>query len=344
MKTQVHLINPEFPEKNAIEQAAGTIRRGGLVAFPTETVYGLGADCFNAAAVARIYWAKGRPSDNPLILHIFRKEQILELSERIPSQWRALADMFWPGPLTMIVEKRKNLEIHGCAGAGTIGVRLPKSPAAQALIAASKTVVCAPSANASGKPSPTEACHVLQDLDGKIDMILDGGPVEMGIESTVIDLTRDEPLILRPGFVTKQMLEAALGRPVGVCADSKESPKSPGMKYRHYAPEAAVTVVSGALPRVVDEIRRLAASCGGKCGILATVQTQGLYETYGSIVLTSGDRDDPKTIGANLFGMLRRFDEFGVDAVYAEGLSAAGLGEAIMNRLVKAAGGRIIEV
>jgi L-threonylcarbamoyladenylate synthase len=342
MKTEVIRIDPIHPEPSAIKRAAAIIKNGGLVAFPTETVYGLGADAGNKLAVSKIYMAKGRPSDNPLIVHISRKEDLFGIIHDPPGYLQALVDSFWPGPLSVVAAKRKGVEIHCGGGLGTIAVRLPSSPAALALIEASGAFVCAPSANSSTKPSPTNAEHVLADLDGKIDLVLDGGQVSLGLESTVVDATGPFPSILRPGFVTREMIEARIGplyEPVG---SASGKPKAPGMKYAHYAPKAQVVLVTGPAQGVAQMIRSLSMDCPKKSAVLATSQNLSAYG--GLAALDAGDRGNPSSIGANLFSLLRKFDEMGVEVVFAEGIDEAGVGEAVMNRLKKASAGRIVEV
>ncbi|MDR3238936.1 MAG: threonylcarbamoyl-AMP synthase [Clostridiales bacterium] len=333
------------PDAAVFREAAAVLRGGGLVAFPTETVYGLGADASNENAVSRIYTVKGRPADNPLIAHIASREQFFEMTEDVPAYGRALAETFWPGPLTLVARKKSNIPDWITAGLPTVAVRFPAHPAARALIEASDTVICAPSANLSGRPSPTCAEHVRRDLEGRVEMILDSGPVEIGLESTVVDVTGSKPQILRPGFVTVEMLASVEASAI-VSYDGMgvSAPKAPGMKYRHYAPRADMTVVTGDPRRAAREIRRLASLSLQKTGVLATVQTAGLYDADRCLVLICGDRDAPETFGANLFAALRKFDDCQTEVIFAEGIPETGLGAAVMNRLKKAAGGKIIEV
>lgn len=341
--------NPETDE-DVIQRAAGIIRSKGLVAFPTETVYGLGGDAFDEKAAARIYAAKGRPSDNPLIVHIARKDDLARLSDRIPKAACTLADRFWPGPLTMIVPKNDRVPDTVTGGLDTVAVRLPDNAAARRLIEAAGTLIAAPSANLSGRPSPTAASHVIEDLSGRIDMIIDGGDIRIGLESTIVDLTGEFPVILRPGFVTVEMLEDAVGAvhldpalTSGVGGDEK--PKAPGMKYRHYAPRAEMTVVEGERGAVVDRIRELAHSAiakGRKVGIMVSAENKGFFDE--GEIISPGRRTDMEEIARNLFGALREFDGRGVDMIYAEAFSQEGMGKAVMNRLLKAAGQRVIKV
>jgi len=317
---------------DAISQAADIIKAGGLVAFPTETVYGLGCNALDAVACAKVYAAKGRPSDNPLISHIAAAEQLSDLVADVPPNAKALMDKFWPGPLTIV---------FNAAAGGTIGVRMPRNPVALKLIQAAGVPVAAPSANTSGRPSPTRASHVLADLNGRVEMILDGGSCEHGLESTVIDCTAQPPVILRPGSITKEMIEELIGE-VGLLTDvaGDTVPKAPGMKYKHYAPKATLTVVVGNRDDVAKEIVRLADSATGRVGIMATAQSVGLYE--GRTTLNMGQTAEE--IAAGLFGLLRKCDELGLDEVFVEGVAEDGLGAAIMNRLKKAAAHRVRKV
>ena len=337
-------------DDNIIMQAAKIIAGGGLVAFPTETVYGLGGDAFDEEAAKKIYSAKGRPSDNPLIVHISEPEDICLLSDEVPENARMLAKKFWPGPLTMIVKKNGRVPLSVTGGLDTVAVRCPSHPVASALIKASGTFIAAPSANISGRPSPTRAEHVIEDLKGRVDMIIDGGSIEIGLESTIVDLTGEVPVILRPGFITLEMLERAIGRVEldkalmsGVSKDVK--PKAPGMKYRHYAPRAELTIVEGPAGAVADEIRRLTHDeilKGKKAGIMTTVEYKDSYPE--GMVVTVGSLEDESTIAKHLFEALRKFDDLGVDIIYSQAFSEEGLGQAIMNRLLKAAGHRVLQV
>lgn len=333
-----------------MREAAEIIRSGGLVAFPTETVYGLGANALDPEASKRIYAAKGRPSDNPLIVHISRFEELLSIAKEVPPQAKKLADAFWPGPLTMIVWKNEKVPYETTGGMDTVAIRMPNHPVALALIDESGCMIAAPSANTSGKPSPTEAGHVALDLDGKIPMILDGGPVGIGIESTIIDLTEKVPMILRPGYITKEMLEEVLGEEVRIdpgiiAADSTKKPKAPGMKYKHYAPKADLVLVEGEQEAVVAKINALVRekqAAGLKVGVVATDETESLYQA--DYVVTIGARSDEDAIARHLYKILREFDDWNVDAIYSESFSTPRIGQAIMNRLMKAAGHQVIHV
>ena len=328
--------------------AAGQIlKQGGLVAFPTETVYGLGADALNPQASRRIYEAKGRPSDNPLIVHISNMEDLGKITAKVPEQAEKLAAEFWPGPLTMIFEKSPLVPLETTGGLQTVAVRMPDHPIALGLIQAGGGFVAAPSANTSGRPSPTTAEHVAQDMEGRIPMILDGGPVGIGIESTIVDVSGDMPMILRPGYITKEMVQEAIG-PValdpGLTAENEAvRPKAPGMKYKHYAPKGQLILVDGEREAVQAEIIRLskeAAAKGQNVGVIGTDETWGSYP-YG-IVKSIGTREDEETIARHLYGVLREFDEQDVEIIYSESFSAPGIGQAIMNRLLKAAGHHVL--
>ena len=350
MQTRVVKIDPLNIDENAIQEAAALIASGELVAFPTETVYGLGADALHPEASKKIYAAKGRPSDNPLIVHICKFEELESIAKLVPPQARKLADAFWPGPLTMIVWKNDKVPYETTGGMDTVAIRMPNHPIALKLIEQSGCLIAAPSANTSGKPSPTEAAHVALDLDGKIPMILDGGPVGIGIESTIIDLTEDMPMILRPGYITQQMLEDVLGEEVKIdpgiiASDSLTKPKAPGMKYKHYAPKADLVLVDGDADKVVRKINELVQAkkaVGQKVGIIATDETKDLYQA--DIVVSIGAREDEDAIAKHLYKILREFDDWNVDAIYSESFATPRIGQAIMNRLLKAAGHQVLQV
>lgn len=349
METKVEKIEKTQMNMDIINAAGQILKQGGLVAFPTETVYGLGANALDEEAARKTYDAKGRPSDNPLIVHIASLEDLYPITKKVPEKAVALAEKFWPGPLTMIFEKSE-LVPHGTTGGlETVAVRMPDNEVALALIRAGGGYVSGPSANKSGRPSPTMARHVLDDLEGRIDMILDGGPVHIGVESTIVDMTVEPPMILRPGAVTKEMLEETVGE-VAVdhtilTADAKTPPKAPGMKYRHYAPRAEMTVVEGPLEKVVDKIGELAAAReneGHRVGIIATQETLGRYDHEN--VKCIGTREDESTVAANLYAILREFDDDGTEYIYSEAFASDGIGSAVMNRLLKAAGHHVINV
>jgi len=350
MQTKLVKIDCEKIDTNDIKEAAEIIRAGGLVAFPTETVYGLGADALSPEAAKKIYEAKGRPSDNPLIVHICDFKELVSIAREVPPEAEILAEAFWPGPLTMIVWKNEKVPEATTGGMDTVAVRMPNHPAALALIRESGCMIAAPSANTSGKPSPTEAGHVALDMDGKIPMILDGGAVGIGIESTIVDLTEDVPMILRPGYITKEMLEQALGKEVrvdpGIIADtSDKKPKAPGMKYKHYAPKADLVLVEGEEAAVIAKINALAAEkqeSGKKVGVIATDETKGRY--HADFVVSIGARTDEDAIARHLYRILREFDDWEVDAIYSESFATPRIGQAIMNRLMKAAGHQVLTV
>ena len=343
MKTIVKKIDKNQIDDEIIREAGDVLKRGGLVAFPTETVYGLGADALKEEAAKKTYEAKGRPSDNPLIVHISDYEDLKKIAVNIPPETDALAAHFWPGPLTMIFEKSEAVPYGTTGGLDTVAVRMPSHPVAAALIRAAGGFVSAPSANTSGRPSPTTAEHVLEDLDGKIDMVIDGGSVDIGLESTILDMTVDPPMILRPGAITADMFEEVIG-PVSVDetilgSESKKAPKAPGMKYRHYAPKAKLIIVEGDLREEILAIRQLAYAAhrdGKDVGIIATGETIPFYK-YG-IVKNIGTRENERSIARNLYSVLREFDEEDVDTIYSESFAMQGIGKAIMNRLEKAAG------
>lgn len=343
MKTIIKKTDENNMDEQAVLEAGLILKAGGLVAFPTETVYGLGADALNEEAAAKTYAAKGRPSDNPLIVHIADIEALDKITSNIPRSAKRLAEKFWPGPLTMIFDKSEAVPYGTTGGLDTVAVRMPANRIAQELIRAAGGYVSAPSANISGRPSPTEAEHVRMDLDGKIDMILDGGSVEIGLESTIVDMTVEPPEILRPGAITAEMVEAVIG---DVAIDetvlgneSDKSPKAPGMKYRHYAPKAKLIIVEGNIKEEVLAIRQLCYAKmrkGKKVGIIATNETLCYYKN--GIVKNIGSRENEKTIARNLYAVLRAFDEEDVDIIYSESFASGGIGNAIRNRMEKAAG------
>lgn len=344
METKLVKVDSENPERELLKEAAEILRKGGLVAFPTETVYGLGANGLDGDACKRIYEAKGRPSDNPLILTIGDISGLYPIVSRVTENAQKIIDAFWPGPITLVLPKADCVPSAVTGGLDTVAVRYPSNKIARELIKLAGIPVAAPSANSSGKPSPTRASHVAFDLDGKIDMIIDGGAADWGLESTILDVSEDKPVLLRPGAVTQEMIEKVVG-PIDVdpAVYSKPSkdivPKAPGMKYKHYSPSAKVILVSGPgdnVIRTINEKVREDEAKGLKVGIMATVQTENSYESGN--VLVVGDRDKPETIGANLFKILRKFDFIGADVVYSEVFDEDGEGAAIMNRLNKAAG------
>lgn len=351
MNTVVRKLETELIDQEYLEEASEFLRENGTVAFPTETVYGLGANAMEEVAVKKIYEAKGRPSDNPLIVHIGHVEQVAHLVNEIPANGKKLMDAFWPGPLTIIMKKSDAVPDHVTAGLDSVAIRMPAHPIALALLRESELPLAAPSANTSGKPSPTIAKHVVEDLKGRVNMILDGGNCDIGLESTVIDVSEGKAMILRPGAVTVGMCEDVLGKghiSVDPALLKKEEeikikPKSPGMKYTHYSPEAEVYIAEGEQSEIIEKIRyakKKFEEQGKIVGIMATDQTIGWYS--GSVI-NVGDRKNPKEIGARLFSALRDFDTMGVDIVLAEEINGNNLEVAIMNRLTKAAGYKFIQ-
>lgn len=349
MKTKVIRIDEENIDLQLILEAGTIIREGGLVAFPTETVYGLGGDALNAASSGKIYAAKGRPSDNPLIIHIASMDMLARIVKEVPKTAYKLAERYWPGPLTMIFNKAECVPKETTGGLGTVAVRMPSHKIAKALIEAAGGYVAAPSANLSGRPSPTTSKYVIEDLEGRVDMIIDGGDTDIGLESTIVDLTGEQPIILRPGYVTEEMLEKIIGnvdtdRTI-LDGNSKQAPKAPGMKYRHYAPKGNLTLVEGAASQVVSYINEQLAwhkTRGLKTGVIATDETADGY--YADSVKSVGKRDDEEQIARHLFRILREFDDEKIQVIYAESFESRGVGEAIMNRLLKAAGHQVVHL
>lgn len=325
-----------------VVDAARFLRENEVVALPTETVYGLGGNAKSNEAVVKIYAAKGRPADNPLIIHIADKAQLNEFVEEIPNKAAILMDAFWPGPLTLILKyKAGTLSEKATAGLGTVGVRMPDHPVARALLRSCGLPIAAPSANSSGKPSPTTAEHVFEDLQGKIAGILDGGPTGVGVESTVLDCTVDIPVILRPGGVTKEQLESVIGevRVDRALLGGSEKPKAPGMKYKHYAPNAPLYMVNGSnsfLQKLVNEKREE----GLRVGVLATEESAPDYTA--DVVIACGKRAELSTVAAALFDTLRKFNHEKVDVIFSEVFPDTGVGAAIVNRLQKAAGQKML--
>ena len=349
MKTIVVTLDKEHPDGEAILRAGEIIKAGGLVAFPTETVYGLGGDALNPESSRKIYAAKGRPSDNPLIVHICRWEDIYKIADPVPEIAQRLAARFWPGPLTMILNNTALVPKETTGGLDTVAVRFPSDSIAQRFICAAGGFVAAPSANTSGRPSPTLAQYVKEDMDGRIEMILDGGPVGIGLESTIVDLSEGVPTILRPGYINQQMLEEVIGKTeidrAILSDDSGIKPKAPGMKYRHYAPKASLTIVEGEQEKVtakINELLKEGEAAGEKIGVIASTETAADY--LGGIVRTIGSRSDELSISRHLFGILRDFDTLQVDRIYSESFETPQMGQAIMNRLMKAAGHQVMEV
>lgn len=359
MDTIIGVIDKEFMHSESeavkheaekvLETAGEILKSGGLVAFPTETVYGLGADGLNEDASKKIYAAKGRPSDNPLIIHITNMDALEKIVKEVPEVARIVAEKYWPGPLTMIFKKADCVPYGTTGGLDTVAVRMPVHEVARAVIDAGGGYIAAPSANTSGRPSPTTADHVKEDLSGKIEMIVDGGPVDIGVESSILDVTVEPPMILRPGAITKEMLEDLIGEVAVdqtlIKPDSKIVPKAPGMKYRHYAPKADLTIVEGCVENVIDSINHLADEKikeGFKVGIIGTEESVNKY-VQGDIKCV-GTREDETTIANHLYGILREFDTDKVDYIFSESFDKDGIGSAVMNRLLKAAGHHVLHV
>ena len=350
MKTIISTIRHDEKDDEIYNKAAKILQNGGLVAFPTETVYGLGADALNSDASAKIYAAKGRPSDNPLIVHIADEEDLYKLSCDVNDYAKKLVKAFCPGPITMILKKTDMVPDTITGGLDTVAIRMPSHPVARRLIKASGIYIAAPSANTSGKPSPTRASHVIHDMDGRIDMIIADDTVDIGVESTIVDISGDMPTILRPGFITLEQVKEVLGKAQmdpaiteGVAAGV--TPKAPGMKYKHYAPNAKITIVKGQQDKVIEAVNRMAGESsrsGHNVAVMASSETAPLY-TAGQVI-DMGSRNDEAETARKLFAVLRQFDESGVDVVYSESFPTDDVGQAVMNRLIKAAGHTVIEV
>ena len=347
MNTEFIELNIDDISKEAITRAGDIIKNGGLVAFPTETVYGLGGDGLNRESSMKIYEAKGRPSDNPLIIHIDDIKDLFTITTNVSDKALALAEKFWPGPLTMILKKADIVPYETTGGLDTVAVRMPDNKIALEFIKAAGGFVAAPSANLSGRPSPTKASHVKSDLDGRIDMILDGGSSIIGLESTIVDMTEETPIILRPGYISMNTLSRVVGDVIYDAAileiGSNEPPRAPGMKYRHYAPKGELSIVKGEREKVIKYIKTQAENAiksGERVGIIATEET---YLNYSATVVQNiGSRDDEAQIARRLYAVLRDFDEDDITRIYSEDFDTPNMGQAIMNRLIKAAGHHII--
>lgn len=349
METKVITIDHKNIDEAVLKEAGKIIKDGGLVAFPTETVYGLGGDALNKESSCKIYEAKGRPSDNPLIVHICNMDDLKPIVEEIPEDVYRLAEAFWPGPLTIIMKKSKLVPKETTGGLETVAVRMPSHPVALKFIEYAGGYVAAPSANVSGRPSPTRAKYVIEDMTGRIDMILDGDGIDIGLESTIVDMTGEIPMILRPGYITSDMLEKVLGEvdtdKTILDINCKDAPKAPGMRYRHYAPKGQLTIVEGDVTKTIDKINELTGQAhikGEKVGIIGTEETRNKY--MGDSVKSVGKRNDEEAIARTLYAILREFDDEGVTVIYSESFSECSMGQAIMNRLLKAAGHQIIYV
>ena len=349
METKVITIDHKNIDEAVLQEAGRIIKDGGLVAFPTETVYGLGGDALNKKSSKKIYEAKGRPSDNPLIVHISKMDDLKPIVEDIPEDVYRLAEAFWPGPLTIIMKKSALVPRETTGGLDTVAVRMPSHPVALKFIEYAGGYVAAPSANVSGRPSPTRAKYVIEDMTGRIDMILDGDGIDIGLESTIVDMTGEVPMILRPGYITLDMLEKVLGEvdtdKTILDINCKDAPKAPGMRYRHYAPKGQLTIVEGDVIKTIDKINELTGQAhikGEKVGIIGTEETCNKY--VGDSVKSVGKRNDEESIARTLYAILREFDDEGVTVIYSESFSEGSMGQAIMNRLLKAAGHQIIYV
>ncbi len=351
METKVVKISRDNIKSSDFEEAGAILRAGGLVAFPTETVYGLGGDGLSPLAAAKIYAAKGRPSDNPLIIHIAEVSDIEKLAVDIPDIAYKCAEAFWPGPMTMILKKADIVPFETTGGLSTVALRLPSDEIARTLIRESGVYIAAPSANTSGRPSPTKASHVYEDLAGRIDMLIDGGSCDIGLESSIIDLSGDTPLILRPGFITKEDFEkvvASVEYDKAVVAKTMQKDivaKAPGMKYRHYAPKGQIYIVEGESAKVIERINSECAELekqGVSCAVVCSHEHASQYKCHH--VYDLGLRSEEKAVSSHLFDALRQLDTDGIQVIYSEGFYDLKLSEAIMNRLRKAAGYNFVEV
>lgn len=349
MKTEIYHIDSNNIDYKALDKAGEIIREGGIVAFPTETVYGLGGDALNEDSSGKIYAAKGRPSDNPLIVHIANPEDVYNIANDISDKARILMDNFWPGPITMIFSKKDIVPGKTTGGLDTVAIRCPDDPVARAFINAAKRYIAAPSANISGKPSPTSGEYVVQDMDSRVDAILFGNDSRIGLESTIVDMTVEPPMILRPGYITREMLEDVIGEVASdqtILSDKSEvAPKAPGMKYRHYAPKGSLQIVEGEKDAVISYINERIEcdkAAGLKTGVIATNDTLNRY--VADEVFCAGNTLDKEEIAHNLFGILRKFDDTGVERIYSESFGIDGLSAAVMNRLLKAAGHNVVKL
>ena len=354
VSTAVVRVDPLHPDPSAIAAAADVLRRGGLVAFPTETVYGLGAHALDRDAVRRVFTAKGRPAQDPLIVHVADVAAVYPLVIATPDVLASLAIRFWPGPLTIVLRRAAHVPDEVTAGLDTVAVRVPAHPVARALLTAAAVPIAAPSANLFSRPSPTRAGHVLEDLDGRIDMVVDGGPTTVGVESTVLDLSRERPLILRPGAVTPDMLRGVIGdveltpdaRVEDTAGSDTAGMRSPGLLTKHYSPRAPLTLYSGDPARVVARIAadaRAALGHGERVGILAADEDRAALPD-GACIVTIGAAHDLASVATRLYSALRELDAAQVDRILARGFGGEGLGVAIADRLRRAAAGHLVEI
>ncbi|HIV17092.1 MAG TPA: threonylcarbamoyl-AMP synthase [Candidatus Alectryocaccobium stercorigallinarum] len=349
MKARFVYIDRKAPDKKLLAEAGEIIKAGGLVAFPTETVYGLGGNALDPTAAKKIYAAKGRPSDNPLIIHIASWEDLEKITEFVPEEAKKLGEKYWPGPLTMIFKKSDIVPMEVTGGLDTVAVRFPSHEVARGFILAAGGFVAAPSANLSGRPSPTKASHVVEDLGERIDMIIDGGDADIGLESTIVDFTAGHPVVLRPGYITEEQMREIIGdvkTDAGIISsDSKIKPKAPGMKYRHYAPKGDLTIIEGGKDEVAGYINDMVKQKeleGAKTAVLCSEETRGLYEC--GCVITLGSVMNEDEIAHHLFDALRRLDDEKAEFIYSESFNTEHIGMAIMNRLLKAAGHKVINL
>jgi L-threonylcarbamoyladenylate synthase len=329
--TQVIKLDSERPQVEAIERAAAIIRNGGLVAFPTETVYGLGADAMSERAAQKIFEAKGRPADNPLIVHVGHRNEVERAADNVSDKAWSLIEKFWPGPLTLVLKRRPEVAPTVSAGLPTVAVRMPGNAIAIELIRKAGTPIAAPSANLSGRPSPTTAAHVLADLRGRIDMILDGGATNIGIESTVLDMTGAAPVVLRPGWITREQIEEVAG-PTGSAANEDQMRRSPGARHRHYSPQARVILIeSGSNQSIVHLLKEYLEH--GAVGFIGHTRIDIDEPGFHSVILENSARDFARA----LYSALREMDERGASAIIVEGITETGEGAAVMDRLRRAA-------
>ncbi len=348
MTTQLIKVRGLMENFDDFVRAGNLLKNGEVVAIPTETVYGLAASAFSPDAVEKIFRAKGRPQDNPLIVHISDFDDLAKITEEIPESAIALAENFWPGPLTMILKKNEKIPSEVTAGLSTVAVRFPSHKIARAVIEAAGVPLAAPSANLSGKPSPTSAQHVMRDLAGKIPMIIDGGECEVGLESTVVDLTGETPMLLRPGGITFSELTRVLGKvsvnpKISEEVDDGEVVASPGMKYKHYAPEAPVIIIEGTSDGFSEYVQNNAA--GKKVAVLCFDEEKELFCDTGIIAVSYGSEENPESLARGLFSALRKLDEFSPDVIYArEPKTRDGMELAVANRLGRAASFKRISV
>lgn len=325
-------LDPEQPSREAIEWAAGIIQQGGLVAFPTETVYGVGADALNAAAVNRIFDAKGRPSDNPLIVHVASRKMLDRLVARVPEKAERLMERFWPGPLTLVLERKADAASAAAAGLPTLAVRMPQNKIALELIRTANTPIAAPSANISGRPSPTRAEHVVSDLSGRIDLILDGGETRIGVESTVLDLTTDPPVVLRPGWITQEELAGVVGA-VEAFATIRELMRSPGTRHRHYSPRARVVITeTGNVAHIKETC--LGSLGAGAVGLICHTPIDIVHHQLRSVVLDN----NAESYARSIYDAMRELDSWGAQLIVIEAIAEEGAGTAVMDRIRRAAG------